>query len=274
MKSLIKFTLFSLSTAFLISCSNSKPSTGGSSTGGTGGTGTGSSVSVPFLVEVRASYENNSSKTLFGSCSVSTSDPIGTTKTCTIRFPELLLYNSELEFYVATNNKNTCKKVSFVPYYYLKSNSSTMLIDNSAGTTADCSGQASPPECWGGAAPNIIEGFPASRGLYFLTVNQLSSKYELESSDIRQDGDTDRSFRTNANVANNISLAMRNGPSIDIQNTIRYIGGGGSNFQDYEFTCWDEWANINYRFTLKIADDDTLDTASDTLFDFYWDWGF
>jgi hypothetical protein len=287
MQSSFKLITILVTTLFLISCSDPK-STGGATggTGGTGGSGTGSSASVPFLVEVRANYEVPSTstttptKTLFGSCEVSTSDPIGTTKTCTIQFPELLLYNSQIEFNVATNNKTTCRKVSFTPYAYLRSTSATFPKSGTA-ETVDCttpsSSNPSDPYCWGGAAGGMILpdnfGFPNNHTMYYLTANQLSQKYLFESADIRQDTDRDVSMDTNVVMANKLSAGINLANPIN-NNLIRYAGG--NTFNDYIFTCWDEWANINYQFTIEISDDDSENLASDPPYpapDYYWDWG-
>ena len=121
------------------------------------------------------------------------------------------MYYSDIRFVVATKDQVTCELITFNPYRYLKSNAPDFIPDPPAGEEPpepiDCSA-LSKEECWGGAAPFIIENFPADNGVYYLPDDGLSRVYNLPSGNSQRAESADRSGHTNANVTNNLPVQV------------------------------------------------------------------
>ncbi|WP_413290395.1 hypothetical protein [Bdellovibrio sp. HCB337] len=219
----------------------------------------------PLFIQVSSKYENSDLYANLGNCYLDSTTVFPATKACTIRVPELQLHFSDLSFRVGTGSTDTCALVSFQPYYYRKSDQAG-FVPAPGVAAVDCT-DSSLKECWGGAAPAIIENFPTVGGSYFLPDVMTETTYNLKSSNSRYilaSGD-DASLLTNVGVANNL---------IDLATPVvspAYVGGGA--YQDYQVTCEDEWAEVLYAITLTIADDDTEATLNTPAKDHYFDWG-
>lgn len=258
--SLILFLAFGL-----ISCSSNE-SASSSSGGGSGGGGgnSGSSSSNLLEITIRRNYEGHTRKVIVGTCAITPTDVV-TQKTCNINIPELDLYYSDLEFTVSTNNASTCALIAFQPYYYVRSTSNAFSKDGETGDT-DCQALPTDLYCFGGAAKTMVEGFPLNRANYFLPIVTLKDAYVLKSTNTLRESDQERSMSNNTGVANNLTNRASN-----ISNTnVRYVG---NSLVDYSATCYDPWYKTNYKLTLILGDDDTIDTASNSSIDEVYDWG-
>ena len=238
----------------------------------------------PLSILIFTKYEGKETgEVLAKACFLSPAASVGDTLECNLQIDELTLYYSDLKFVVATKDKQTCELISFIPYFYLKSNSAVFPPDAPGGEDPpepiDCSA-LSKKECWGGAAPVLLEDFPVNTSRYFLPADGLSRTYELPSiNTLRQQG-ADRSLNTNVPYTNNLPASSRSTPVDSLR--ARYAGSipdgyGGSitHYHDYQILCEDEWANTLYGITLTIGDDDSDGIAHDSLpgKDRFWDWG-
>lgn len=217
----------------------------------------------PLYVNVSTKYEGNENSVAQGSCYFETTDTVPSTKTCVIRIPELTLYFSDLHLSVGTSDATYCTQIAFSPYYYRKSNANPYADQ-------DCtSGEFK--ECWGGAAPDIIEDFPKVKGLYFLPANSLFKSFKVTSTNSRFLADelNDISLYGNAGTCNNLATGARTTPLTN--SNIEFTGGAGD-YHDYTFTCADQWGELQYQITLVIADYDTPETPNTPGKDHFWDW--
>lgn len=115
-----------------------------------------------------------------GTCSVTPSNP---TAVCEITFPEGLLYFSNVgirfSFYQVNDSSNaSCRLTYFEPYYYMANNQSPNVTSTTTAnffplwagglnsTAVSCVGPIS-SNCFFGAAPRIIPGFPINTRLYY-----------------------------------------------------------------------------------------------------------
>lgn len=233
-----------------------------------GGDGDDSASGSPLRVVVSTRFEDNSTPAQVAECAfLSTDAPLGPAKTCTISIPELVLYFSDLIFEVSTQSRLTCTNITFTPFSYARSVSAGFVNDRAV--TVDCSEplyQRS-ADCYGGAAKDIVPGFPLNQSVYFLTANELQQSYRLQASSTRRDTDPDRSMFTNANAANNLASGSRGSA---ISNAfVRYVA---NSMQDYQFVCYDNFANINYQINLIIEDLDEVNQETNAPLDFFWDW--
>jgi len=143
-------------------------------------------------VEVTTSWEGHEETTSWGTCDVPSSLAAGATSggtdyTCPdpIKIPEIELYYSSVHFTI-TSAQNSCKVMSFRPYFYVKS---TAAAYNTGAAVVDCSGAvAAPPiDCYGGAGTLIIPSFPTNGGIYFLTVEgTLTATYDVISANLQR----------------------------------------------------------------------------------------
>ncbi|MFV3407079.1 hypothetical protein [Bdellovibrio bacteriovorus] len=216
-------------------------------------------------------------------CAVSPSSP-STNIECEVTVPEAQLYRSAVEFKVGSLNPAYCPILSFRPYYYKRSDSypvttPTGPVDENGVPTdvtsggyipataeansnaLSCGANTNVKECFGGAAPHLIEEFPKSTGKYFLTSVATSSSYILPSSNsVRYYG----SFRVNFMVTNNLSAADRQNAVLGTVNE-----RVADYFYDYEFECTSYWGERLFGITLTISDEnwDSSGGADD-----YQDW--
>ncbi len=237
---------------------------------GGGSPTTSETAGSPLYIEVSTSYGSDSNTSVtWGSCYIDPTTAI-TTKACDVRVPELVLFHSKVTFKIGTTGTSSCEHVAFSPYYFRRSSSATYapFVGAAGGDLVDCS-DSDEQKCWGGVAAAIVgAGFPKSRGVYFLPKVVESQSYTVDSVNDRRmaDAASDRSFKTNVNVANNLATGARATP---INNAnLEYEA---TEFQDYEVTCFDKWFETKYNLTLTLGDDDTDDTPSST--DQKYDWG-
>ena len=117
----------------------------------------------PLSVLIFTKYEGKETgEVLAKACFLSPVASVGDTLECNLQIEELTLYYSDLKFMVATKDKHTCELISFIPYFYLKSNSDVFIPDAPGGEDPpepiDCSA-LSKKECWGGASTVLLENF-------------------------------------------------------------------------------------------------------------------
>lgn len=191
--------------------------------------------------------------------------------TCSVSVPELTLFHSKLDFTVGTNSASVCEKVIFYPFFYTRSLASVPQTNSS--TPLDCSNFPAPATCYGGAAPEIVPGFPLNIGAFHLPAENLKANYELKSIDKRRA--TDFAFSlvtTNADVANaGFSAIGGDLPDVSVPGSddIIYDFSLAKN-PDYVVACEDKWGTAIYTLTLTITDEDS--TSGGFVFDHIWDW--
>jgi hypothetical protein len=165
-----------------------------------------------FKIEVQTSFEGTTETTTWGTCTVpatatASTAASGTVYPCSdITIPEIELYYSDIHF-VITSAANTCKLISFRPYYYLKSVSNAYV--NPAGTTVDCTANPTPIDCYGGVGTQIIPAFPNNGGVYFLTAAGLTQTFTGTSANTQRQQAGPYTGLTNRWVANNAGAATR-----------------------------------------------------------------
>lgn len=225
----------------------------------------------PLYFELKTNYEKVEGATLFQRCYIpkgTTASGTGSTIECKIQIPELQLYYSDLTFTIGSANPETCRNVTFIPYYYVRS---TSAVFKPGATEYDCSKALSPTsdtpkQCFGGSAVALAPGFPLNSGVYILPAYESKASYVLKSANSLRQSTTDMAYNDNTASCNNLASASR-GTAIP-----SYYAGGGA-YRDYSVTCYDEWYKLLYRINLTISDEDTPATTSTPAADEVYDWG-
>lgn len=245
-----------LSANLLISCGGSTDTTSETTDSSSSGS---SSIpdNTPLYVTLTSNYEKQTSTTFQGSCAVVFGTATGTTKSCTFHIPQMTLYFSDLKFTVGTKLVSTCKQVSFEPYYYLHSTSATYASNYFDPTiTSDCSkGDLNPAVCYGGAATQMITGFPKAKGMYILPAVKSSETYTVKAANTYAiNGVTERSVQNNTFTSNSLSSRIA-AITPSASNDKSYFEGGVDNFVDYRVKCYDEYNDPLYQIVFTIYSD-------------------
>jgi hypothetical protein len=273
MKKFILFSfMFGALSSTLVSCGEPpKKTTESSSSSPVGNLGddTALYISVSTLWE---SVTDTADAQVHKTCSISSLAPTGTTITCDAIVPEGQLHYSKVLYAVGTKMSSVCPIVSFYPYYYLRSSASNFNPPGEdATTTVDCSDKDKRKvgkQCWGGAAPQIIDGFPTNTGWYHISAGGLSKTYTLEAENtLRWDSNKDgpKNFLT----SNNMPAAARNN-NIAGKYSVDPSDATFTKMHDYYVVCEDLWAHPIYSIKLNLWDEDTK--GQDGVLDEVEDW--
>ncbi len=197
--------------------------------------------------------------------------------TTSVAIPEGRLFFSALTWTINVGSVSgvpVCDRVIFRPYYYVPKTQGTAFSAPwiAAGTTVDCTKSPTPANCFGGAAPVIISGFPNYTSSYSkVTTDQATASWSLQSAN-------SRSYGSNRASVNNLSAAERIGVGFDFTlHASDGFAGGASNFKDYVFECVDQWNQPVYSMTLIITDQDITGvypnaSQSDSTINQFTDW--
>ena len=212
--------------------------------------GLATEVKGTVLLKVSIAWEDTPGDfTLLGDfdASGSSSDLLSIDKS--IKIPEEQLYYSVLKFEVEKPALDEgCAVIKFRPYYYQKTDDPKFQPDLSSETTVDCS-LGSDPVCFGGAAKDLIDGFPL-----FTYKFSTSDKIEVYFSQ-----PTHNAGEGNRYAANYMEDGLPGDRSVS------YVHGS---IKDYSAYCEDIFGNELARINLQIKDDNG--TTPDT--DHYCSW--
>lgn len=231
--------------------------------GGTGSSGSGSGSSY-FTVKVNTAYEtDDTADTNWATCTISAASTASASgaNVCTASIPEGQLYYSKLKFVLETSAGQVCSRISFHPYYAIRSVAAA-FVEPEGATTVDCSVAFNlrPATCFEGAAREIVTSFPANGGVYITPgTAAISRTWELTS------GNAHRQAVSNdfGNLWASNNLTDRTAAIADAI-TGRYFVGGAANYQDYEFECLDSLEESLYLLRILVnesngANDDIVD---------------
>jgi hypothetical protein len=238
--------------ALLISCSGTLKTDGATGASAGAAAASTSSTTTPGLsgglyFRVSTSWEGNDTDlTVWKSCDLSgtvTGAPL--TSTCSVLIPEGQLHFSKLHFIVGTTNPQTCKRLSFFPYYYKLSNGAAYTPPwYTDTTTVDCSGVTvpMPVDCYDGAAPQILSTdfnpVGGYTGRYFMTAAETEHTYTIVSANSL--------LKPN----NRYSSNNKTDPTAAVANYI------ANSMVNYTAVCYDEWDRQMYRMTIYVSDND------------------
>ncbi|MFV8256277.1 hypothetical protein ACNQKP_00650 [Bdellovibrio bacteriovorus] len=216
-------------------------------------------------------------------CAVTPNSP-SSDITCDVSIPEAQLYRSKVEFKVGSLNPDYCPILTFRPYYYKRSDSSPQTTNtgppdgsgnptpvttggyvpygsDSGATVLSCAPGTTVKECFGGAAPVMIDDFPKNSGKYFLTNVQSVRSFVLDASNqARYYGNN----LVNYMVINDLSAVNR---AIPLTNDPRERVA--DKYYDYEIECTSYWGERLFGITLTISDENWDASGG---FDHYLDW--
>lgn len=222
----------------------------------------------PLTFSVSTQWENQDTSTfeLAKKCEVDAAAIRGSVDTCTITVEEARMYYSKIRFSVATNDPIRCRVLHFQPYWYTRSITSNFYPPGEVSATGiECNPAVEPdqsPKCFGGAATQIVPGFPKYKSLYSLT--SISSTYDV---DLKSEG-KERFYggaHVNYLVTNDKTTRGVAGP---LNNAKSYIA---NSMVDYSVTCVDEWGYPYHTIDITISDEDKDGAESDAEDNFV-DW--
>ncbi|MBI4402654.1 MAG: hypothetical protein HY537_00745 [Deltaproteobacteria bacterium] len=237
----VRILVFAL--IWAISCARLDSGSSGSGSGGGANAPAGTTV---FSVTVSSRWEGAADATVQKVCTVTNSDPVGSTVSCTTTIPEAELYYSDLIFDINVTS-GFCELVRFRPYIYLASTSNS-FDSYWANTTIDCSVADIPAGCYSGAGIGMAPGFPTNFGTYFTSASGLQKTYTATAAN---------TYRQS--VSGSISNRWTSNTLIDRNTNCSSVGSGDGYagfYQDWQVLCDDKWNERQYGMTLYIADED------------------
>jgi hypothetical protein len=268
---LLSFTLGALAST-IISCGSPPEKEKSSASTSPDGSVDSLTEDTALYLNVSTNWENSTVTQSFQTCSMTTLVAPETVQTCNVTIPEGQLYYSDINFLVGTKIPAMCPVIAFYPYYHLRSMSATYKpVDE---TSFDCSGSKymETPECWGGAAPQIIPNFPKNFGWYHLPAVTTYKTYTLPAENTtRWYGNRSKK---NFGATNNLPDASRNATIASkpyVVDTTTSELAAFTKMHDYFVVCEDLWAHPIYTIKLNIIDEDTqnsqgtLDEVEDWL---------
>lgn len=211
-----------------------------------------------LYLSISSKWESGGATTSHGACQIRTTSNSDSLE-CDISIPEGQMYYSDINFTMGTKFPQECATINFAPYYYRIDDSDTDYRPPGEKEPAKCATEAmSNSRCWGGAATQIVTGFPNSFGMYFMPSAKPQTTYTLGS------GNTVRwtSGKNNRLAVNNLVNRTSDIPG-------RYVA---NSMNDYYITCTDLWARPIYTIKLNLVDADTKDNNQDATQDQVPDW--
>lgn len=212
--------------------------------------GTGSSAQGQFSVNVSTIYESLTEATTWKTCDVTSAS--GTASDCTATIPEGQLYFSNLKFTVTTPIGHQCSRISFHPYWAVRSVNAA-FDEPETSTAVDCSGGFSsrPALCYEGAARDLVPNFPVNGGVYYVPgAGSSTQEYTFTKSANQRRIDLAGVDFGNLWTSNNLLEADR-GAAID-SGVKQYAGG--DRYNDYTFSCRDVWDEPLYSLTVYVLE--------------------
>lgn len=185
-----------------------------------------------------------------------------TTVTCTVAIPEARLYYSKVRFNYSWRN-DKCKVMLFQPYYYVQALSG-MFAPPWVDAPIDCGALPRPSDCYGGAAPELVPGFPK-----FTAIIQLSDPDSTAPQNHTVDLGSaySKGYGSNRRTVNDANLTKLNALGSDFTFSAGdkyHIPAGppnSGNYANYQFYCKDDWNDDQpYTINLVIKDVDSSGT--------------
>lgn len=206
-------------------------------------------------------------------CAIAPLAPNGTIRNCTINVPEAQLFYSDIKFGIGTKVPGNCPIIRFFPYYYRRSVDQN-FTDPKSGNTFDCRRAADggpatdQKECYGGAAPTMITGFPTYAGLYYLTgvTNEFGPKIEASNALLYYGPSL-----VNYLVTNDLAVPARSTQVASGPNARAGDESGVVDWTDYKVTCENAWGERIYTLNLTLGDENEDNNATGAA-DEYPDW--
>lgn len=240
--------LFIFSALLTISCAK-KTDKEMSSTSGSGIVASTGSLNVVISTaweDVPGEFETHAT------CSVSGTADTPESETCTVEIPEAQLHYSKLKFDISRTGD--CALLNFYPYRYRKSNSAT-YTPIAASASVDCSKGGTTddlPECWGGAAVELVPSFPDFTGLF--TTGLTMEKIISSPNEKQEPGNR---YVSNDKLDKTIDvLQVPNDTDPDDGIDDRHEGYVADTMSDYVIQCKDKWSNDLSIITVEIIDFD------------------
>lgn len=265
-------------TSTLVACGSTDNSNSASSDAGTSPATTPSvpttvpsaSTASPFTLSLYTTYDQTSfnnpltfAETGTTTCQATAANPV---VNCTVTVPEGRLYYSGVSF-VYSWMPSACRLMTFSPYGYLASQSSTYLAPGATATT-DCTQSPTPLACFGGAAKSLVPGFSQ----FVQKIIYLPDETSLTTPNTRTvvlPSAASASAFSNRQSVNDL-------PAAKVTNNYSpsQLGGAGDgyvagSYTNYTFTCRDDWFDpLSYTVNLFINDQDSS-PSNPTRDDFY-----
>ncbi|HEX4923906.1 MAG TPA: hypothetical protein VFV50_07465 [Bdellovibrionales bacterium] len=218
---------------------------------------------APVALQIYTTYHNQSAATYHEftetgttRCEATTTDP---NVTCTIVVPEGRLYYSDLTFQFSWLTSE-CNIFFFSPYYYLHTALGVGVTINPpwtdyAATTCETLSTAS-PSCWGGAAPDLVDGFPRYDTLFYTPDESIAGGPQTDK--VTLSSSYSRNFGSNRGACNDIPT----GREVNTYTAAQLGTAGdryeGNSFVHYQFYCRDHWYDPqSYTIDLIISEEDS-----------------
>jgi hypothetical protein len=181
-------------------------------------------------------------------CEATDSNPV---VTCTITVPEARLFFSKVRFNYSWRN-DKCKLMFFHPYYYKASTSaaySPVWVDS----PIDCSKSPIPGDCFGGAAPQIVPGFPKTDSIIHPS-DPTTTSPQSDHKDLASGWSLQR-YYSNRTTVNDIAPSKKGSNQSFPAENETYLA---NTYVDYQFICRDDWYDDQtYKITVFIKDEDS-----------------
>lgn len=263
-RSLLPYLFFCLFSVTMLACSEEPKNILAASTTPSAGADTSEFADGTILFfKLGSKWETLAEGDAFedqGSCAIT---PVsGTSINCEISVPEEKMYYSGFRFTTGTLDPVACPIVHFNPYFYQRS-SSAAYVPPGATSSIDCSGAADMDKmCFGGAATNLIEGFPKNTGYYFVTSLTEKQDYSMKS---------ENSTKQYGGYLVNYLMTSDLIDTVGTGNAAVQTERVSNSFVPYTITCNNYWGETLYTINLKILDENT-DGANGGANDEYPDW--
>ena len=245
--------------AFVLSCGG-KTKSKATESGSTGAPSTPpvASAAKPFALKLFTQYDDTTyvnqltfNETGTDECSVTAAAPVAT---CTVEVPEGRLYFSSLNFQYSWVWEE-CKLLHFAPYYYMADNTAAYFPPQ-ADSSVDCTAAPIPTACFGGAAVDLVPGFPSNRTIIHLPDENVPLVPLTFESEVRSA--YSHKYSSNRWTVNDLDPLK-----IGMNATPADLGGQGdgyiaNSYVNYTFYCRDDWYDpVTYTVNLVVKDVDT-----------------
>lgn len=189
-------------------------------------------------------------------CEATATDP---DVTCTIVVPEGRLYFSDLTFQYSWLTSE-CTIFFFQPYYYLHTALAPAVTINPPWTKYEdtlCENLTDAgPDCWGGAAPEVVPGFPDFDTLFYTPDESISGGPQNDKTTVPSS--YSRSYASNRGVCSD----MPAGRAVNTY-TAAQLGTAGdryeaNSFVQYQLYCRDQWYDDQtYSITVIVSEENS-----------------
>ncbi|MEZ0392900.1 MAG: hypothetical protein ACAH59_11840 [Pseudobdellovibrionaceae bacterium] len=187
--------------------------------------------------------------------------------TCNVVLPEAELYFSKFKFLYSWV-RSKCKIMTFTPYHYMAARAGSINPPWAGGEVVDCGARPLSADCFGGAAKQVIEEYPKYWANIYVPEEDGSDTPLYEDAEFTSAWKN--TYDSNRMMSNDIDAADVS-PGIDplgsastadngdlYLGTVNQQGGEPPIYQDWTFTCKDDWYDdLTYQIHLNITDEDS-----------------